>query len=78
MLRIPSDERGIAHRYIFGTFAYLGNRSERHLDGCCGGVAWTKQGEAIGQIRVQSKDWPLVYITSLEHFNRARTSTIAD
>lgn len=67
MLRIPSDEPGRPHRYIFGTSAYLGNGSERPLDGCCEGVAWTEQGEAIGQFRFLSKERPLAYITSFEH-----------
>lgn len=65
--RIPSDEPGIPHHYIFGTFAYLGNGSERLLDGCCGGVVWTEQGEAIGQFRFLSKERSLAYITSFEH-----------
>lgn len=66
-VRIPSDEPGIPHLYIFGISAYLGNGSERPLDGCCGGVAWTEQGEAIGQFRILSKERPLAYITSFEH-----------
>lgn len=65
--RIPSNEPGIPHRYIFSTFAYLGNGSERPLDGCCGGVVWTEQGEAIGQFRFLSKERSLAYITSFEH-----------
>lgn len=66
MLRIPSDEPETRHRYVFGSFAYLGNGSERPLDGCCGGVAWTEQGDAIGQFRLMSKEWPLAYFTSFE------------
>lgn len=62
----PSDELGISYRYISGTFAYPGNGSERPLDGCCGGVAWTEQGEPMGWFQFQSKERPLVYIAPFE------------
>lgn len=67
MMRLPSDEPVTAHRYVFGTFDYIGNGSAQPLDECCGGVVWTEEFEPIGQFRYLDKGDCTAYITSFEH-----------
>lgn len=43
-----SDEPAKPHRYVFVVFSYVGNGSDKNLDGCCGGVVWTEESEPIG------------------------------
>ena len=66
MMRLPSDEPVTPHRYVVGTFDYIGNGSAQPLDGCCGGVVWTEESKPIGQFRYFDKDCT-AYIISFEH-----------
>ena len=67
MMRLPSDEPVTEHRYVVGTFDYIGNGTTQPLDGCCGGVVWTEKFEPIGQYRYLEKGACTAYITSFEH-----------
>lgn len=67
MMRLPSDKPVTPHRYVVGTFDYIGNGSAQPLDGCCGGVVWTEEFEVIGQFRCLDVEDCTAYITSFEH-----------